>query len=499
MKKPTNPNQIAIQDFFLPFGGKLDPENRWVKTADLLPWDIIDEFYMANMSEDKGRQSLSSRIAFGACYIRESEDLTDREVVQAVSENPYMQYFLGLLEFTTKPVFDASSMVHFRKRFPVNFVAAVNEYICTGKWPEGMRDVDRNHDDNDDSPGGGSSDEPLPDPVENEIEHKGKLVMDATVAPADIRYPTDASLLNQARENLETIIKLVWCYVPHNNHEHMLPYNAAKAHSSYMDIAKAKRPSTKKIRRVIGEQIRYVNLALDRFYALIGQFPEVMGHLVHWMRQRLQVIPVMLAQQTYMYENNIRRCDNRIVSLEQPHVRPIVRGKKPNPTEFGQKIHLSVVDGYAYIEQTSWENFNESQDLYECIREFYRRFGCYPEAILADQIYQTRANKKLCKSLGIRLSGKPLGRRSKEQQEDDAKQIYQDSCERNVVESRNGNLKRRFGLNRIMCKTDENSKTEMAFNVLAMNVARKLREHFSRIFSHLFFWHGTNDMQLLAA
>lgn len=422
MMKSSDPNQIPIADFFLPFGGNLDPENRWVKTAALMPWDIIDEYYKSSMNEDKGRQALSSRIAFGACYIRESENLTDRGVVQAVSENPYMQYFLGLLEFTFEPVFDASSMVHFRKRFPVNFVAAVNEYICTGKWPENMRNVDRNHDDDDDSPGGGSSDEPLPDPVENEIEHKGKLVMDATVAPADIRYPTDAGLLNQARENLETIIKLIWCYIPHNSHEHMLPYNASKAHSSYMNLAKAKRPGYRKIRSVVGDQIRYVNLALERFYELIGQFPEVMDRLTHWMLQRLQVIPVMLAQQTYMYENNVHKCDNRIVSLEQPHVRPIVRGKQPNPTEFGQKIHLSVVDGYTYIEQTSWENFNESQDLYDCIREYYRRFGCYPEAILADKIYQTRENKKLCKSLGIRLSGKPLGRRSKEQQEDDASQ-----------------------------------------------------------------------------
>ena len=57
-----------------------------------------------------------------------------------------MQYFLGLHEFQTEPLFDPSMMVHFRKRFPVEEVAKINEYVCTGKWPEEQRNVDRNDD-----------------------------------------------------------------------------------------------------------------------------------------------------------------------------------------------------------------------------------------------------------------------------------------------------------------------------------------------------------------
>ncbi len=96
------------------------------------------------MSVETGRRAYSSRIAFGSIYIKEAEKLTDESCVTAIQENPYMQYFLGLHEFTQEPLFDASMMVHFRKRFPVEDVARINEYVCTGKWPEGGRNVDRN-------------------------------------------------------------------------------------------------------------------------------------------------------------------------------------------------------------------------------------------------------------------------------------------------------------------------------------------------------------------
>ena len=176
-----------------------------------------------------------------------------------------------------------------------------------------------------------------------------------------------------------------------------------------------------------------------------------------------------------MYDNRTRTCEDRIVSLEQPHVRQIQRGKRPNPTEFGQKLHLSVVDGYTFLEQTSWSNFNEGNDLEAAVEDYKRKFGFYPSAVLADRIYQTRSNKLFCSQRGIRLSGLPLGRRKAS--ETDAKikrQMRKDSCERNAIEGRNGISKRRFGLDRIFSKLDETAKTEVALILLAMNASYRL-------------------------
>ena len=179
-------------------------------------------------------------------------------------------------------------------------------------------------------------------------------------------------------------------------------------------------------------------------------------------------------------------CKDRIVSLSQPHVRPIQRGKRPVPTEFGQKLHLSVVQGFTFLEQTCWNNFNESKDLIPTVEAYYRRHGCYPKAVLADRIYQTRENKKYCRKRHIRLSGLPLGRRKSADLEARLKrQCYRDSCDRNAIEGRIGNCKHRFGLDLIMSKLDETSKTEAALNITAMNVAYRLALWLLRFFRSL--------------
>lgn len=187
------------------------------------------------------------------------------------------------------------------------------------------------------------------------------------------------------------------------------------------------------------------------------------------------MIPTVYRQQKEMYDNHSHSCQDRTVSLEQSHVRPIQRGKRPYPTEFGQKLHLSVVDGYIYLEQTSWNNFNEGCDLEAAVEDYARKFGCYPSAVLADRIYQTRANKLDCRELGIRLSGPTLGRRKADQTDAKIKrQMYCNSCERNAVEGRNGNAKRRFELDCLFSKLDETAKTEAALILLAMNACHRL-------------------------
>lgn len=147
-----------------------------------------------------------------------------------------------------------------------------------------------------------------------------------------------------------------------------------------------------------------------------------------------------------------------------------------------------MVDGYTYLEQTSWSNFNEGCDLVASVEDYARKFGCYPSAVLADKIYQTRANKLYCKGRGIRLSGPPLGRRKAILS--DAKlerQAYQDSCLRNAIEGRNGNAKRRFGLDRLFSKLDETAKTEAALILLAMNACHRLARWLARFFQNLLF------------
>lgn len=517
----SNNDQLSIEDFFMPFGGTLLKTNRWVKLASVLPWDHIEDIYMQSFHDKNGRPAISSRIAFGLIFIKEYDNLTDEGTVYAIAENPYMQYFLGLHAFQAKPLFDSSMMVHFRKRFPVEEIAKINEYVCTGKWPENSRNVDRNDSANvdqnesaavenieeqqeseekeerkedeqqDQPPKGGSgkknkntSKKKLKKekkPEKKQKKNHGKLLMDATVAPADIKYPTDIDLLNKSREHLEKAVDLLWKEVPHTGHK--LPYSPKTARKSYLSLAKSKKWTETNCRKAISDQLRYIKLATKRLEALKQQVPNYEQLFPEWLRRCLEVIPRVYAQQKQMYDTHSHKCEDRIVSLEQPHVRPIQRGKRPNPTEFGQKLHLSVVDGYTYLEQPCWNNFNEGCDLQAVVEDYYRKFGFYPEAVLADKIYQTRANRAYCKERGIRLTGPALGRpKGEEADRKQKRQMYQDACDRNAVEGRNGNAKRRFGLDLISTKLDETSKTEAGLNILAMNAACKLVRWLLRFF-----------------
>ena len=115
-----------------------------------------------------------------------------------------------------------------------------------------------------------------------------------------------------------------------------------------------------------------------------------------------------------MYQNKIRRCDHRIVSISQPYVRPIIRGKQDKPVECGAKLSVSLTgEGLARVDHLRWDAFHEGGDLISQVKAYRARYGVYPEAVLGDTIYGTRNNRGYLKKHGIRFAGKPLGRPKK--------------------------------------------------------------------------------------
>jgi hypothetical protein len=187
------------------------------------------------------------------------------------------------------------------------------------------------------------------------------------------------------------------------------------------------------------------------------------------------VINEICRQQREMYEGKTHHCEGRIVSITQPHVRPIVRGKEHNPTEFGSKVAIGLVGGYAFITDISWENIPEASLLIEAANQYKRLFGFYPKVIIGDRVYPNRSNRDWCKENNIRLSGPGLGRKNEEIKKEEAKQIYKDSCERNQVEGEFGVGKRKLSLDCIMAKLPNTSKTAIAMGFFVANMERKLR------------------------
>ena len=258
---------------------------------------------------------------------------------------------------------------------------------------------------------------------------------------------------------------------PHSGRKgHKTHYSRRKARSRYLSIAKQKRPKSSRVNKAIDQQLGYVKSNIDVICELLMEAGSEKLELKRL--ERLMTICELHRQQRYMRSDRSHKCENRIVSLRQPHVRPIVRGKAGRRFEFGQKLGFAVVDGYTFIENQSFDNFNEGVTLIESAERYKRTYGAYPEAILADQIYRNRRNLDFCKSHGIRLSGPKLGRPSKNAVFDRETE-YRDRCERNIVESRNGIAKRRFGLDRIMAYLHDTALTEAALAVFCMNVHLK--------------------------
>src|SRR5699024_6624462 len=189
-----------------------------------------------------------------------------------------------------------------------------------------------------------------------------------------------------------------------------------------------------------------------------------------------------------MFKTKASSMDDRIVSISQPHVRPIVRGKTNAPVEFGAKLSVSVVNGYAFLDVLSWDAYHEGKYLRNSVEQYKKRYGYYPEAVLADTIYRTRENRAYCKKLGIRLSGPKLGRPSKNERVNKTqKQIEkQDASERNAIEGKFGEGKRRYGLGLISACLRQTSETAISLSLLLMNIGKVLRDSFS-LFLFIFY------------
>lgn len=177
-------------------------------------------------------------------------------------------------------------------------------------------------------------------------------------------------------------------------------------------------------------------------------------------------------QQQYMYQNKVHSVENRIVSISQPWIRPIVRGKTKAPVEFGAKFDLSIDDsGLGRIEKISYDAYNESTVLVEAVERFRERTGHYPERLLADQIYRTRDNRNFCKLHGIRLSGPKFGRPSlTKQSTKEKKQEYQDNTDRIEVERSFSLSKRCYGMDLIRTKLYDTTLTSIALSVFMTNL-----------------------------
>lgn len=445
----TSQNQLSFTGFETPFHNQLDASNRWVVLSAQIPWDaLVSLFNKRNPAKPTGRPALNPRILIGAVIIKHILNLDDRETVAQITENMYLQYFLGYSSYIRQAPFDASLFVEIRKRLGSELIAEMNQKIHEFSMDRTVKRENKNGGDSDGS--------------DQQDNNKGEVIYDATACPQDIAYPTDLGLLNKSREITETIIDELHATKRLGPKPRTYRQKARKA---YLKVAQNRNPSRKVIRKGIKSQLQYlrrnfkcIEKQLDGF----GTFP-----LSYQMQRTYWIIQTVYGQQLEMFQARSHQVKDRIVSIHQPHVRPIVRGKARAKTEFGSKIHLSMVDGYSFLDTISWDAFNEGSHLAEYVENYRKRFGFYPAKVLADKLYCTRENRSWLKEKNIKLAAKPLGRpRAK------AVENHVSPGERNPIEGKFGQAKNAYGMNRIRARLKSTSQSWIASIILVLNLVK---------------------------
>ena len=448
--------QLSIKEFKTPFKTDLLPDNRWVKLASIVPWETFAGLYISLMNTKQGRPGISPRIVLGALIIKHQENLSDEKTIQAIQENIYMQFFVGLEGFQTDKIFDSSLFVAIRKRIGKTEFDLLNAEL--------IKSLSHKKDARNSSKKGGDKKHP---------PNKGKLQADATVADQYITFPTDAKLLNSSRKKLDEMIDKLYDY---HDKQMVKPRTYKRVlNTDFLNYSKKKNKSKSAHRKMKRKLLEGVNRNLNFVKAMLPDMLVLKMGKEYPLSKKdlalLEVIALVYLQQKQMYDDNTNTCKERIVSIYQAHVRPILRGKQNARVEFGAKLGVSLDNGFAYLNHLSWNAYHEGKDLIGQVEQYFKIHGFYPDLVQVDKAYSTRENRNWLKERDIRITAPPLGRKPKQKINQYQKgKRKKEAAERNHIEAKFGQGKNGYNLNKIRAKLKTTSESWISCIFFVMNL-----------------------------
>lgn len=419
----------------LPFGGKLNPENRWMKLHDIIPWEELEEIYRKYFS-DLGRPGKDSQLVNGLMIVKHQKVISDEETVKDFLENPYIQYFCGYDQFVTEKEIDSSTLTRMRKRLGVEYFKKFeNEILDLLKAKK--------------------------------IIKSNEQQIDATVFPVNVAFPTDTGLLEKVRVWLVEKIKEIKKRI--NLKETIRTYNRT-ARKVYLKFQKKRKKKAKEVQKAMKQMLQYVRRNKEQLKKLLDRAGDFIDDGVTKTKEKLKVAEEIYRQQLEMHKKKIHSIEDRVVSFHKPHIRPIVRGKAGKDVEFGPKASLSLVDGYLFLDKFSTDAYNEGTILSKSLKLHGERFGKKPETVITDKIYGSKKNRVLLGEEKIKAAFVPLGRKSLLTKKIE-KWVKQKQRKRNQIEGFIGVAKVHCGLERLLFKNEE---LNIRLGLLAMNLSTAL-------------------------
>lgn len=448
--------QLPLFKDIMPYGGKLDEDNRWIRLSNLVPWDNLVALHDSYFDDKRMGVVKSGRLMIGLLIGKVKLKLSDEEILNYFYENPYFQYFCGYDNFITKEskIMDSSLLTKRRNKLG-------EEYFL--KFEEEILGILKEH----------------------KLIKGKELLLDATVVESKIEYPNDVKLLNCVRNycvdkifSLKKTLKL---------EEKVRTYKRV-AKKVYLNFAKKKKKSHKIIRSTTRQMLGFTRRNIKQLESIITKAQEKLSSnnfrlgiieeaslkgLIKEIENKLVTAKEIYHQQHGKYQARINQIKDRIVSFDQPFIRPILRGKEGNKkVEFGAKAHISSSEGYAFSNKVEHRAFSEKVELEDSLDQHQKRFDRIPKKALLDDAYSSLENKALLKKYNIKHSLKNQGKTTDKQRLQKRKLRK----ERSKVEGVIGNLKKDYTLNKIVLKNKEGAQIQTSLAMGTFNMFRVLRE-----------------------
>lgn len=443
MYKPKDRQTPLLFPELFPLGGSLNENNRWMKLSKLMPWKELDEVYSRYFSSSMGRPAKDSRLMIGLLVAKHIKRVSDEVVVEEFMESPYIQAFCGHEMFVTnEAVMDPSLLSKQRKRLGKEFFEKFEKEVL------GVL-------------------------MENKIIRPKDHMLDATVIPANIEYPTDVKLVNRCREWLVKTIQVM--RRAFKIKEKIRTYKR-KARAVYVNFQRKRRRTKKLVRKVHKKMLQFTKRNIRQLMILLERYAKRLTRKKQeFVLNRLGVVLEIYRQQWGMWKGKTHQVKDRIVSLHLPHIRPMVRGKDGKDAEFGPKALLSWVNGFCFLDHFSFDAYNEAEKAEKSLKKHEERFGEWPKVSIGDGIFGNRANRQKLKELGIKSAFKPLGRPPTVSKAQKAWMRGKQKLRNGRMEGIIGHVKEHFGLDRINYRIDGGEEIWARMGLLGMNLSTALK------------------------
>ncbi len=446
--KESNEHQYSFKhDWFIT--PEVDKTHEIIKIADTIDWVSLSEKLSLFYCSDNGRPTKPARAKVGLLILKHLYGHSDESVVDMLKRDIYAQYLCDVSLKEAVTFINPSSLTRFRKQIGAAGVKLIETEVLNSL-------------------------------KKTKTLHGRRLVVDTTVMPSNIAYPTDVVLLEKVRRQAVKYLQKAKDFGAKGHRTYQR--TARKVFITFAKIRKHtirfRKKTQKKLLQFASRNVRQLNETLQSLQpqaeetnTALQSLPQKTDNIIkeQFLQETKTFVSTaqkIIAQQKGVYRN--KKVSERIVSIHQPHIRPMVRGKYPISVEFGPKILLNLQNDYLFLESVQFNNVADSHLLETSFQKYKERFDRYPTQLAADRGFWSKENRQLAENYGVKkIAIENKGKSSYLKGQPFRERLRRLRCK---IEAKISLAKRKYGLDRCLYSIQGGEEIWVRLGLLAMNL-----------------------------